>query len=106
MNQIQWVGKCATEVSLRRVDGGLEPTFIIEIQDDDGGQMFRVRCRGRAAEAVEAEAQESLLRGRMVAVAGSLRRVVSDDCKSQGVSFVHIEATSIEFLDERRRPID
>jgi hypothetical protein len=81
VNRVQLTGRFATEVALRENERGHEASFIIEVDNGNEPQFFRVRCVGAAADAVESEAKERPFKGQPVSLVGSLRQVIVDDAR-------------------------
>lgn len=72
MNNVSLIGRLATDVDLKSVTGGSHvASFILAVdRNAEECDFFRVKCWNSQAEA----ASENLVKGRRIAVEGSLRQ--------------------------------
>ena len=95
MNNITLVGRLATDVDLQSVTGGSQvATFIIAVdRNDSEADFFRIKMWNSQAEA----AAENLVKGRRIAVEGSLRQDAYEKDGEERRS-VSIVARRVEYL--------
>lgn len=95
MNSVQLVGRLATDIELREVNGGAKVcSFILAVdRSGDEADFFRVKAWDASAEA----AAEHLGKGRRLGVQGSLRQ---DTYEKDGESrrAVSVVARRLEYL--------
>lgn len=95
MNNVSLVGRLATDVDLKEVTGGSKVcSFILAVdRNSEEADFFRIKAWNSQAEA----AADNLVKGRRIAVEGSLRQDhLEDDGKTRvGVSVI---ARRVEYL--------
>ncbi len=95
MNSVQLIGRLATDVEVKEVNGGSKvSSFILAVdRTADEADFFRVKAWNAQAEA----AGEHLGKGRRIAVEGSLRQDVYEKDGEERRS-VSIVARRLEYL--------
>jgi single-strand DNA-binding protein len=95
MNTVHLIGRLATDVDVKEVDGGSRvSSFVLAVdRNEEEADFFRIKAWNYQAEA----AGERLSRGRRIAVEGTLRQDVyeKDGEERKAVSVV---AKRIEYL--------
>jgi len=96
MNNISLIGRLATSVDLKDVNGGNKVcSFIIAVdRNDEETDFFRVKAWNSQAEA----AAENLVKGRRVAVEGSLRQDIRYEDDGSEYKSVSIIARRVDYL--------
>lgn len=96
MNSVHLIGRLATDVEVREVNGGSKvSTFLLAVERPGGEEadFFRIKAWNSQAEAAE----EHLGKGRRIAVEGSLRQdVYEKDGEERKTVFV--VARRLEYL--------
>jgi len=95
MNSVHLIGRLATDVEVREVNGGSKvSTFVLAVdRNGEEADFFRIKAWNSQAEAAE----EHLGKGRRIAVEGSLRQdVYEKDGEERRTVFV--VARRLEYL--------
>ena len=95
MNNITLIGRLATDVDLQSVTGGSHiASFILAVdRNAEEADYFRIKCWNSQAEA----AAENLVKGRRIAVEGSLRQDIYEKDGEEPRS-VSVVAWRVEYL--------
>jgi single-strand DNA-binding protein len=95
VNKVILIGRLATDVEVKEVNGGSKvSTFILAVdRNPEEADFFRIKAWNSQAEA----AGDHLSKGRRIAVEGSLRQDVYDKDGEERKS-VSVVATRLEYL--------